>query len=106
MVARNRVYERHVEIRHNGNLDGYFVNTFFPLIVVGHDVAFCLQDLESFVRVPAPALASDLVLDLFSQSQGDVPSVAANADNLDCTAYLQRVYHNYSSLVEEQHNLP
>ena len=77
-----------------------------PPTEVGHDVAFCLQDLEPFVSFPAPALASDLVLDLFSQSQGDVPSVAANADNLDCTAYPQRVHHNYSSLVEEQHNSP
>ena len=49
VVDRSHIDEYLVEIRHNGNFDGYFVNSFFPLVVADHDAAFDLQDLECFV---------------------------------------------------------
>ena len=83
MVDRSHIDEYLVEIRHNGNFDGYFVNSFFPPVVADHDAASDVLALECFLC--APALVNGLVPAVFSQSLLDVPSVAAVADIPDCT---------------------
>ena len=58
-----------------------------PPTEVSHEVAFCLQTLEHFVRILSLALAYDLVVDLSSRSPRGVPSFFVNADTLHCIAH-------------------